>query len=220
MDEGDRAVPPAAQPPRRPKFGTLGGGMGENHSSWGNALTSAMAAANTQGGGSWISMDGETPAQPAYLKPPPVRPQAPAWMNTMANAISSANTGYNPQAPWISIPVSTRPVLEQPTRGHLRPVTQRVSPGDEELVDVMPDGSVVPVDTGPETLPSNPEPIAAPTPPMRTPPAFLDYGYGYQQPRRGFGSSYGGNWGGNTYGYNQPAFFNTDMGLYSWKFGG
>lgn len=79
--------------------GSKAQGGARQQESAGDVMTSAISAANTQGGGQWLAMNGEKPAQPAYVNPP--KPKQPAWMPAVIDAMAAANTQGGGQ--WISM---------------------------------------------------------------------------------------------------------------------
>jgi len=238
---------------RNPLSGAnAGGGSGQNNSTAWDALTSAIGAANTGGGGSggngWISMEqpsGQppTPNQPAFMTPPMSQPNRPP----------AYGGSYNP--------TSTNPAYQQPTRppaygGVYNPTV--TNPAFRPLQPQRPPaygGSYNPTVTNPAMevpewmtnlgyTPPTPDVPATevPTYPAsstRPPGGFMLPQTVAEQPATGgggggFGTTYGGNWrrgrggyggggyggyGGGGGGGDYPAWANSDMGLYSWKFG-
>lgn len=204
-------TPPAWTPPKKKK-GNIGTGN--------SPLNSEYLTPSSLGGNTMIP-NFNTPQSIAagQLK----KPQMPAWMNTLTNAIAAVNGGGNSWLSPMAISGPKQPGTQlsaptaQPIKGTLKKPNQQTSGNNE--VWVMPDGSTVNA-IYPETTPSQSHPPGAY-------PVILPFvqqmlaGQGTAPTGySGFGTTYGGNWGGGYGGGgggNYPAWMNYMLRLNNWN---
>jgi hypothetical protein len=226
-------------------FGGMRTGSGnKSKPTFTDALVSSAAAANTNGGGQWLSMDGQPAPQPAYLNPE--RPKAPAWMRPVVDAIAAANTNGGGQ--WLSMdgkpapqPAYVKPTIpawmnpRPPAYGGSYNPTVAPTPDTPSPEDTYDSYQGEPVNNSYSDLLRSLEPVALGSgevsmsdylrsleagSPYVLPPSWMDPNGQQSGYYSGFGSQYGGNWrrGGGEYGgYDAPAWMSNEMGLFSWK---
>ena len=224
-----------------------GAGVVERKPTFTDALVSSAAAANTNGGGQWLTMDGKPAPQPTYVNPPAPKPQAPSWLKPVAAAIAAANTNGGGQ--WLSMngkpapqPAWMNPVQNPPQMGSRPPAYGGQynptvdNPANPNYQDAQAQAQAQGDPSGqaqPDTYDSyQGQPVnESMSDLLRSlmPPAWMDPNApatGNQN--AGFGTRYSGNWrrgggggyGGGGYGgggYDSPAWMNNEMGLFSWK---
>jgi hypothetical protein len=188
-------------------LGKLGGGMGTNYS---------PANPNFQ---EPLSNTGLTDATlPEWMKPRP--PAYGGSYNPTNNPDATLPEWMKPRPPAYGGSYNPTNMVTQPGQWNV-PAWMG---GDAETRDIQQIASGEPVLEDMPTYPfSQTHPYGGvaplPPPPIVSPPPIV--APLTSQSRRGFGSSYGGNWGGgggDGYGYGTPAWL-ANMGLYSWRFG-
>lgn len=239
---------------RNPLSGAnAGGGSGQNNSTAWDALTSAIGAANTGGGGSggngWISMEQpsgqQTPAnQPAFMTPPMTSPNRPPAYGGSYNPTATNPAYQQPNRPpaygGVYNPTVTNPAFRplQPQRGpayggSYNPTVTNPAMQVPEWMTNLGYTPPTPDAPAPAEVPTYPASSTRPPGGYMYPPTEEVMAAGSGGGGGGFGTTYGGNWrrgrgggggyggyGGGGYGGGEyPAWANSDMGLYSWKFG-
>jgi len=204
--------------------GRIGGGSNNKGSSFTDAVVSSVSAANTNGGGQWLSMDNNPAPQPAYVRP--TAPTPPAWMKPVAASIAAANTNGGGQ--WLSMdgkpapqPAYMNSVSRMPTRppaygGSYNPTAsnpafpgnQAANQQDASQQDTYNSYRGQPVDTSMSDLLRSMQPVQLGSDQVSMSDYLrsLEAGSPYVMPPAwidpnagasnysGFGSKYGGNW--------------------------